>query len=175
MATGISPWREAARRLQAIVSFRTSNVGTAELQRRVACIEHAYCVRLPLSYAEFLLAYDGLPRVFHGASLLSTAQLLDPSTAHKADHALAQIQLPGDDPTGSANLPRNDDLVPVGMDDDATIIMALDPSTERVDGEMDIVVWISGLGVRLESFAALLDWLADLLEAERSSVQACAA
>lgn len=168
MAKGTSPWRDAARRLQTIVSCRASTVGTAELQRRIACIEHGYGVRLPPAYAEFLTAYDGWPRVFRGASLLSTTQLLDPGISHKSGVALAQLQLPGDG--GSDDGPaRDSELVPIGMDDDASIVMALDPSTERLDGEMDVVVWISGLGMRFDSFADLMDWLGDLADAERPS------
>lgn len=170
MAKGTSPWRDAARRLQTIVSCRTTNVGTGELQRRLACIAHGYGVRLPPSYAEFLMAYDGWPRVFRGASLLSTAQMLDPAVLHKAGMALAQLQLPGESSSLPETLEREEDLVPIGMDDDATIVMAIDPSTERLDGEMDVVVWISGLGMRLESFAELIEWLGDLSGGERPAV-----
>ncbi len=168
MAKGTSPWRDAARRLQTIVSCRTTNVGSGELQRRLACIGHSYGVRLPPSYAEFLIAYDGWPRVFRGASLLSTTQMLDPAVLHKAGMALAQLQLPGE-PSGLADrLEREEDLVPIGMDEEATVVMALDPSTERLDGEMDVLLWVSGLGMRLESFAELLEWLGDLAGSDRA-------
>jgi len=176
MAKGISPWREAARRLQAIVSCRATPVGAAELQRRIASIELGYKVRLPPSYKEFLALYDGWPRVFRGASLLATAQLLDPAIVYKADTALAQQLLNGAASGQAPGQQRACELVPIGLDDNATIVVAIDPTTERLDGEMDVVVWISGLGMRLESFAELLEWLADLLEASQSAAsQACAA
>lgn len=167
MAKGTSPWRDAARRLQTVVSCRNSSAGIAELQRRIACIEHAYGVRLPPSYTEFLLTYDGWPRVFRRASLLSTSELLDPAVSHQAAMALAHLQLPGEPSAMADSLAREEDFVPIGLDDDASIVVAIDPSTERLDGEMDVLLWISGLGMRLESFAELLEWLYDLSDADR--------
>ncbi len=175
MQKGNTPWRVAARKLHAMVPARSPSVGPGELGQSVVNIELFYGMHLPPSYREFLVSHDGWPHVFRGASLLSTAQMLDAATARRAAGALAKLDLPGDATTMAAELEREDDLLPIGLDDTAGVLIAIDPSTERMDGEMDVIVWIAGLGVRLQSFAELLTWLGELVACDSATSSACAA
>ena len=161
-------WLHAARLLHHLkastgepCACRTT-MDTPAIATRLRSVEHCWGVSLPPSYRQFLLRYDGWPNVFRGASLLSTTQLLDPSWHHRAQTAI--------DRASAAHLPArhgrvetlDDSLIPIGLDSAGSIVFVLDMATADSAGETGAVAWISGLGIRVPSFAELLELIGEL-------------
>jgi hypothetical protein len=171
MRRRIPSWLGAARRLHELKTKAGEPCACRptfhahELLSRLAGIEQCYQLKLPPSYREFLLRYDGWPFVFRGASLLSCDQLLNPGLIHSAEVVLERANTPVPAVVTQSGLSwRDDALMPIGMDDSGEILFALDASTAKCTGEMDMLVWIAELGIRLSSFGELFDLLCDLTE-----------
>lgn len=127
-------------------------------------MEHCFGVALPPSYREFLLRYDGWADVFRKAALMSTTQLLNPAWHHRAELALqraAAAHLPGRHASTRAGL-HDDNLIPIGLDPQGSIVFVLDAGAIDTYGEMQAVAWISELGIRVPSFADLLELFCEL-------------
>lgn len=136
-----------------------------EIDRHLAYIETRAGTALPPSYRDFLSECDGCRNLFRGAGLLSLAQLLDPVQGAAADDVLEDLNTPI--PSFVAPVKpqwRDENLLCIGMDPAGDIVFVLDPASVRDDGEMEVVAWISGLGMRLSSFTHLLEFLADLMD-----------
>jgi hypothetical protein len=180
----IPAWARNARRLHGLklaaregCSCRLVPPGAGGLAERLDAVERRWGLVLPPSYREFLAVYDGWPSVYRGASLLSCEELLDPSLPIQAESVIevANTPVPGLAPARAAW--REDRLVPIGIDPSLDTLFVLDASSVRADGEMDAVAWISELGVRVPSFADLLDLVCELTEARmgRFAAEAAAA
>jgi hypothetical protein len=170
MGHGTDRWLQPARLLHHIklsagepCGCRTT-VDAPVVAARVQSLERCYGVRLPPSYREFMLRYDGWPNVFRGASLLSTAQMHNPSWHHRAQMAIdraSPAHLPARHGRVRAQL-LDDNLIPIGLDPAGSIVFLLDAETVESDGEMGAVAWISELGVRVPSFSDLLELFCEL-------------
>ncbi len=114
---------------------------------------------LPAAYRELLELHDGFPQLYQGASLLSTSQLVRGSFV---DVARMMIDLGEPDPIGATR--RRPALVPFGIDSSAETIFAFDCGAPT--GEPGILLWMNEIGVRLEGFAAFLDFVTEMLEAD---------
>lgn len=165
-------WLVAARRLHALkisagVACSCRMVTDhAEASRKLAAVERCYGVRLPPTYREFLLQYDGWPTVFRDASLSSCAQLLSPVVRHRAEIALDRAHVPFPTRTGSRGRWRQDDVIPIGVSDSANMLIALDANSVDACGEMDTLMWVADIGVRLPSFTDMLLFLTELVSGE---------
>ncbi len=164
-------WMAAARSLHALkidagetCACRTTR-NAQELVHKLATIELCYGCKLPPSYREFMLRYDGWSCVLRDASLLSVEQMRNPGLVHLAETAIerANTPVPGAVSTGTSSW-RDDNLIPIGLDGRGEILLALDASSVQADGEMDLLVWIAELGIRLPSFGELFGFLCELLE-----------
>jgi hypothetical protein len=186
MQQSTARWLKPARQLHHIktssgepCTCRTT-IDTLAVAARVQSVERCYGVALPPSYKEFLLRYDGWTNVFRGASLLSTTQLLNPAWHHRAEIALdraAAAHLPGR-LASARNSWRDDNLIPIGLDPSGSIVLVLDAGSANTHGEMESVAWISELGLRVPSFADLLDLFCELSAKGQQSTRAmdiCAA
>jgi hypothetical protein len=127
---------------------------------------------LPPTYRAFLRRHDGWPRFFDGAALLGSGDLGKKVYAELAQAAFdaAGTPVPEDGPpsrsvTGSAR-----DLIPFGIDADGTTLFAFDPRARRGDGEMPVVAWMQELGLRFDSFPALLRAVVELCEADAAAM-----
>ncbi|AKT41716.1 SMI1/KNR4 family protein [Chondromyces crocatus] len=166
--------------------------GAAE--EAIACAERRMGMRLPPSYRALLSMHDGWPQIFAGAGLLGSrpltrgaylgvAQMMleenegaargrgaararEATRARQGEAGAQRTWFDGPGPDRARGRMRAAGLVPFGIDPDAETLFAWDPETARDDGEMDVVVWMSGLGMRLSSFPELLELVADMLEAE---------
>jgi hypothetical protein len=172
MRTTARSWRRALHRIVSLadkpgdpVDFYPPRWSEEEMTRHFAFIEASRGFRLPPSYKEFLSEFDGCHQLFRGAALFSVAQLLDPTHANAADDAIEDLNTP----IPSFVTPvqphwRRDGLICIGLDAAGDVVFVLDPASVRDDGEMDVVAWFSGLGVRLPSFMHLLDFIGDLMD-----------
>lgn len=142
-------------------SCRTT-MDSIAVAKRVAAVERCYGVALPPSYREFLLRYDGWHHAFRRASLLSTEQLLNPSWLHRAEIVLDRVALPAVRRERGLQQACEDNLIPFGLDDTGSIVFVFDANKRDDDGELEVMAWFSGLGMRVPSFAWLLDMLCDL-------------
>ncbi|HMJ11548.1 MAG TPA: SMI1/KNR4 family protein [Polyangiaceae bacterium] len=125
---------------------------------------------LPPSYREFLLAHDGWPRFFEGASLLGTANLgrrLYDDLVHAAFEA-AETPVPDVGPVTLRPNPRRI-LIPFGVDLQATTLFAFNPTVVDADGEFEVIAWVNEIGIRRDSFESFLELLVDLCAAERDT------
>lgn len=179
MRTVAQQWRKAFRRLVTLAEQTGEPIvcdlprfSTDEIDRHMTYIEARYGTALPPSYRAFLEECDGCSNLFRGAGLLSLAQLLDPLHAVAADAALEDLNTPIPSFVAPAQPHwRDKNLICIGMDKDAQIVFVLDPGSRRSDGEMDVIAWIAGLGVRLPSFAHLLEFLCDLVDTSSGSLR----
>ncbi len=165
-------WRRAFRRIVSLADKAGDPVvcdlprwSHDDMVRHFAYIETSRGTRLPASYKDFLSECDGCRNLFRGAGLFSVAQLLDPTHAHAADDALEDLNTP----IPSYVTPvephwRREGLLCIGLDPAGDIVFVLDPSSARDDGEMDVIAWFSGLGMRFPSFHHMLEFLGDLME-----------
>jgi len=112
---------------------------------------------LPPSYRALLAQHDGVPQLYHGASLLGARPL---SRGTYVDLARMVIDAPGVGAASSA------DLVPFGIDATGETIFAWDRARIRSDGEIEVVVWVNEIGERVASFPEFLELVRELLVAE---------
>jgi hypothetical protein len=164
-------WLVSLRRLAAAKSvagerqtLATPRRSSAEIARKIDAIEHCYGTHLPQSYRDFLVNYDGWRHAFRNASLLSSEEVLSPSLLLRFEDAMLEISRlnADDDPRGLVQLESH--LIPIGCDENMDVVFVFDMMSVAQDGEMEIIAWISGLGVRVGNFAELLELLADLTE-----------
>lgn len=172
MQMGARSWRASLRRLQKLqraagepFACQASPLTDEEREQHYAYFRAQHGVSLPPSYRAFLDTYDGVANVFRGTSLLSCQELLDPAQTRRADTALDDLNTPI--PSFVSPIKpqwRDQNLIVIGIDERSEIVFVLDPASRRDDGEMEVIAWIAGLGMRLSSFAQLFDFLADLVE-----------
>jgi hypothetical protein len=122
-------------------------------EQAIAGAERRMGLRLPPSYRALLALHDGWPLFFGGAGLLGVRSL-----ARGAYVGVARMVI--DESEGGAG------LIPFGIDADAETIFAWDAGEARADGELEVMLWTNGVGVRLPSFPDLLELIADMLAAE---------
>lgn len=176
-------WLSSARNLHHLkmscgerCSCRTT-IDTMAVAKRVAAVERCYGVALPPSYREFLLRYDGWQHAFRRTSLLSTEQLLNPSWLHRAEIVLDRIAVPSVRRARASDLGMRatdpavseENLIAFGLDDAGSTVFVFDANTCDESGEMEVLAWFSGLGIRVPSFPWLLDMLCDLTTSTRES------
>jgi hypothetical protein len=122
---------------------------------------------LPPSYREFLAYSDGWPRFFEGASLLGTAHL-GRRTYENLAHAVCEA---AETPVPEVGPPSRyrctfGQLLPFGVDLQATTLFAFNPQVLRADGEYEVIAWINELGLRRDSFEDFLELVLELNRAE---------
>lgn len=127
-------------------------------------------LRLPPSYRALLAQHDGWPQVFAGAGLLGVRPLAHGTYLGVARMVLEENEDTGADPRAAGGprirRGRRAGLVPFGIDPEGETLFAWDTDARREDGEMDVVLWTNGVGMRLPSFPDLLALIADMLSAE---------
>ena len=114
---------------------------------------------LPSAYRELLAIHDGFPQLYQGASLLSTSQIVRGSFVD-----IARMTIESGEPRSSDSRLRRPTLVPFGIDSGAETIFAFD--REAPGEELGVLIWVNEIGVRLEGFAAFLDFITEMLQAE---------
>ncbi|EYF07334.1 SMI1/KNR4 family protein [Chondromyces apiculatus] len=162
-------------------------------EEAIASAERRMGMRLPPSYRALLAMHDGWPQIFGATGLLGVlpltrgaylgvAQMMieenegaaRPESAQGAGGVASPREMAVEGGRGqgegdgarSRGRMRAAGLVPFGIDAEAETLFAWDPESVRADGEMEVVVWMSGLGMRLGSFPELLELLVDMLAAE---------
>lgn len=123
--------------------------------RSVEAVERRFGRPLPPSYRALLAEHDGVPQLYHGASLLAARPLAQGTYVN-----LARLVIDPPGPQGGA------DLVPFGIDTRGETIFAWDRSEERAGGELEVVVWINDIGERVDGFPAFLELVLEMLTAE---------
>jgi hypothetical protein len=133
--------------------------------------------KLPPSYRAFLRRFDGWHRFFDGATLLGTKDLGKSSYADLAQAVFeaAETPIPEGGPPSSRVRGYPGDLIPFGIDPEATTLFAFDPAHTDEQGEMQVVAWIHEFGIRRESFADFLDGVLELCEADLENAKAARA
>jgi len=114
---------------------------------------------LPSAYRELLAIHDGFPQLYQGASLLSTSQLVRGSFVD-----IARMTIDLGEPRSSDSRRRRPALVPFGIDSGAETIFAFD--REAPGAELGVLIWMNEIGVRLDGFAAFLDFVTEMLQAD---------
>ena len=114
---------------------------------------------LPAAYRELLELHDGCPQLYQGASLLSASQL---GRGSFVDVARMMIDLGEPGPASATR--RRPALVPFGIDSGAETIFAFDCGAQA--GEPGVLIWVNEIGLRLDGFAAFLDFVTEMLEAD---------
>jgi hypothetical protein len=132
-------------------------------------------MRLPPSYRALLAQHDGWPQVFAGAGLLGVRPLARGTYLGVARMVVEENEggadLRGPSRGAATGAPRSRrsrraGLVPFGIDPEGETLFAWDTGTRQMDGEMEVVLWTNGVGMRLPSFPDLLALIADMLSAE---------
>jgi hypothetical protein len=133
--------------------------------RTIAVVERRIRHALPPSYRAFLHLHDGWPLFFHEASLLGTRELSKPGPFHLTRAAFAAYETPIPE-IGPPSRPEGnaDSMIPFGIDPTATTIFAFNPAVTSADGEMEVILWVNGLGERAASFAEFLSMALEMLE-----------
>jgi hypothetical protein len=133
--------------------------------RAITTVERRLRRRLPPSYRAFLHEHDGWPLFFEGASLLGTRELSKPGYSELTRAAFTAYETPIPE-IGPPSRPegRAEAMIPFGIDPKATTIFAFNPAVVRPDGEMEVILWVSELGDRLESFGEFLSMVLEMLE-----------
>jgi hypothetical protein len=130
----------------------------------VAAAERRLRRRLPPSYRAFLQEHDGWPLLFHGASLLGTGELWRPSFAELTPATFAAYEATlAEIGTGGRHAGRTGAMIPFGMDPMGTIVFAFNTAVTSGQGEMEVILWINGLGDRCSGFSDLLALVLDML------------
>ncbi|PIE06156.1 MAG: hypothetical protein CSA75_00980 [Sorangium cellulosum] len=171
MYTSASHWHYAFRRLVTLAEHANVPIicdlpcfTPEEIKRHFAYLETRYGVALPPSYRAFLTECDGCQNLFRGAKLLSLKQLLDPLEG-SGSAVVEDLNTPIPSFVAPDRVHwRDDELICIGLDQGGDIVFVLDPASVRADGEMEVIAWIAGLGVRLTCFAHLLEFLGDLMD-----------
>lgn len=136
------------------------------IDARLVAVEHDNGIVLPPSYKEFMRSYDGWPFVFRGSSLLGSTELVAPEREARKAAALDELGTPL--PSFVAPMStqwRDNQVLLIGVDERADVVLVFDVEAPDAHGEMEVVSWIAGLGMRHASFGELLEFLADLTEA----------
>jgi hypothetical protein len=135
--------------------------------RAIVAVERRIRRRLPPSYRAFLAEHDGWPLFFQGATLLGTHELARGNHAELAEAAFGAYETPLPE-LGPPARPKGDvaQMIPFGLDPHANLLFAFNPAVLRPDGEMEVILWVNGLGERRESFTQLLDFVLDMLQAD---------
>jgi hypothetical protein len=120
---------------------------------------------LPPSYRAFLRRHDGWPRFFEGASLLGTANLGVRAYDELARAVFEAAETPVPD-LGPPSRRRTYSLVPFGADMEGTTLFAFNAAAQSQDGEYEVIAWVNEIGVRRDSFAAFLEFVLELSEAD---------
>jgi hypothetical protein len=55
-------------------------------------------------------------------------------------------------------------MIPFGIDPTATTIFAFNPAVTSADGEMEVILWVNGLGERAQNFSEFLAMSLEMLE-----------
>jgi hypothetical protein len=133
--------------------------------RTIAVVERRIRHALPPSYRAFLHLHDGWPLFFHEASLLGTRELSKPGPFHLTRAAFAAYETPIPE-IGPPSRPQGhaDAMIPFGIDPTATTIFAFNPTVVSADGEMEVILWVNGLGERAPNFAEFLSMALEMLE-----------
>ena len=63
---------------------------------------------------------------------------------------------------------RHADMLPFGMDPQGSAVFAWNPAAVGRDGEMEVILWVNGLGDRCASFGEFLTVIRDMMENELS-------
>jgi hypothetical protein len=167
-------WKETIakiREVKAELSVRDPAMGPAIAPppgaglRSIAVVERRIRHVLPPSYRAFLHLHDGWPLFFHEASLLGTRELSKPGPFHLTRAAFAAYETPIPE-IGPPSRPEGnaDSMIPFGIDPTATTIFAFNPAVTSADGEMEVILWVNGLGERAASFAEFLSMALEMLE-----------
>lgn len=132
--------------------------------RNISATERKMRRRLPPSYRAFLTMHDGWPMFFQGASLLGCRDLPKASHASKTRAAFEAYETPIPE-IGPPARPegRPDAMITFGIDPKATTIFAFNPAVVRPDGEMEVIMWVNGLGERCESFSDFMGMVLEML------------
>ncbi len=144
------------------------NPGASELA--IAAVEERIGHRLPPSYRQFLAQHDGWPRFFEGATLLGTANLGKRMYEDLARAVFEAAETPVPHLAPPSRTERAP-IVPFGIDLQGTTLFAFNPNVVRADGECEVVAWVNEIGVRRESFAGFLEFVAEMCEAELEGYQ----
>lgn len=164
-------WIRSLRRLAAAKSIAGERQtlsaprrSSAEIARKIDAIEHCYGAQLSPSYRDFLMNHDGWRSAYKTASLLSSDEVLSPSLLLRFEDALLEVARlnADDDPRMFVQLESH--LIPIGCDENMDVVFVFDSRVVAQNGEMEVIAWISGLGIRVANFAELLELLADLTE-----------
>lgn len=130
----------------------------------VALVERRIGRALPPSYRAFLAQHDGFPLLFNAVSLLGANALARGTYVDLARLVLEECETPWRD--GAASAPTSRELVPFAIDPSADTVAAWNPAVVTADGELEVVVWVAGIGLRCESFARFLELVLDMVSAE---------
>lgn len=126
--------------------------------RAIAAVQRKLGRPLPPSFRAFLAQHDGFPQLYQGTSLLASTPL---ARGTFIDLARVVIETEGGDKAVDAPA-----LFPLGVDARGETLFAWDPSQARGDGEIEIIVWMNEIGLRVESFPALLEVVLEMLAAD---------
>jgi hypothetical protein len=144
----------------------------------IATVEKRIGRRLPPSYRAFLRAHDGWPELYQGASLLGARHLSRGTYVDLARMVLDECETPLPEMTPATRRGQTAPLIPFGIDAGAEAVFAWNPAEARDDDELEVVVWLNELGIRLASFPEflilVLEMLSADLDARASSPGACA-
>jgi hypothetical protein len=55
-------------------------------------------------------------------------------------------------------------MIPFGIDPTGSTIFAFNPAVTGSDGEMEVILWVNGLGERAQNFADFLSLTLEMLE-----------
>lgn len=177
MHTRTCDWQTAARKLQQLkihagepVLWRRPKLEARQLDQVIDAVQRAFGTELPRSYRQFLHTYDGWPGLFAGTSLLSLGELMNGAYLHRATSFVDDEDMTPTPSYVSLCVPGwlRPGMIPVAVDAAGQVAFALDPESCSDDGEMEIVMWIAGLGMRVSSFAQMLQQVCDLYEQRRS-------
>jgi hypothetical protein len=128
----------------------------------IAAVERELGGPLPPSYRELLMVHDGVPNLYQGASLLAAHHLACGTFAELARSVIARSDPALAEGAGSGLSA----LLPFGMDPTMETIFAWDLAAPRRGSEAGVVVWMSEIGVQIESFPSFLGFILNLLEAD---------
>lgn len=171
-----------AKQLGQPVAFNLQQRTAEQLQQQFSAVEAQLGCPLPPSYRDLLMLTDGCDNLFRGAGLLPLEQLASQQQQHVAKQHMQELStpIPSAMVTSSAQAWRDTKMLCIGSDPKADTLFVLDPSTRRESGEMDVIGWFSGVGIRFPSVARWLEFLADMLQstdtqqAPQPSVHDCA-
>ena len=126
----------------------------------LAVVEQRLGRPLPPSYRELLSLHDGVPLFYQGASLLGTRPL---ARGTYVDLCRFVVETRGE---------NERDLVPFGIDAEAEVVFAWDLAADAPGGELEVVVFMNEIGVRLDGFPTFLEMCIDMLGSDLADLEA---